>query len=1151
MEFHISRQARQKYRFDESIFSSNGNVIFANFHAGRVFAQNINRVRDAAHHPELAVSAGQVNAMALIDEILHYVVSLYRNQRFSQVHGKALEQLEKKVGRRSMQKTLARFNQLFPPVLVYQGKQSEADYLKGTSDGLSHRGTTVEEILLLWLANQNPAFQPYLEFFDDDELTSSSEYQKVISGLKEFFSNSPTFGPDDQDLVEMLRAPAIAVPNSLEGQLEYIRDRWGYLLSHYLMKLLGSLDMISEEHKFGGLGPGIIQVPLYDRESDLERFSQDSEWMPRLVMMAKNIYVWMAQLSRQFNRPIKQLDQVPDEALDQLSRWGFTGLWLIGLWERSRASATIKQLCGNPEAIASAYSLADYRIADELGGEAALENLRQRAVQRGIRLASDMVPNHMGIDSNWVVEHPDWFLGLDYSPFPAYSFEGVDLSSDKRCRIQLEDHYYNHSDAAVVFRRHDSHDGSDRYIYHGNDGTSMPWNDTAQLNYLKPEVREAVIQTILHVARQFPIIRFDAAMTLTKRHYQRLWFPQPGTGASIPSRSEFGMTADQFNQAMPEEFWREVVERVAQEAPDTLLLAEAFWLMEGYFVRNLGMHRVYNSAFMNLLRDEENGKYRQVMKNTLEFDPQILKRFVNFMNNPDERTAVDQFGKGGKYFAICLMMVTMPGLPMFGHGQVEGFTEKYGMEFKRDYWNEQPDKGFVQHHEDIIFPLLRKRHLFADVENFRLYDFFLHGGHVNENVFAYSNRSGDERSLVVVHNRFADTHGWVRTSCTFLDKDAGSLKQQSLGEGLGLRSAQNLFVIFRDSLTGLEYIRESRTLLEKGMELDLGGYQAYVFMDFREVSDDREHSWRRIYDHLNGAGSYNLDKLRLEIPVMQVLRPWREIANPGYLGWLLQNRNVQCQSKVADQLTNEASHKYEQFLAGVQAHTGQNLPVKSLNAGMLERFCAVFQLPRVDARLTPSQRNAILAASDFVTRNFSDDRWMILFIWIFLADFSGRQTLLPGSDENVFFDQWRLAVVVDDCLRHMGQSEWNAARLVKIIRLIFRLQKMIANSQGQNLDVILENLIKDDLFSDLMGINKFEGITWINQEGFEELLWWLVVLDILPELSTREKITDLKVEQLVKKYKRLDQILLAEKRSEFKLDGLLKALKGIRWESQA
>ncbi len=63
------------------------------------------------------------------------------------------------------------------------------------------------------------------------------------------------------------------------------------------------------------------------------------------------------------------LDQVPDEELDRLARAGFTALWLIGVWERSPASREIKRRMGNPEAEASAYSLFDYVIAGELGGE--------------------------------------------------------------------------------------------------------------------------------------------------------------------------------------------------------------------------------------------------------------------------------------------------------------------------------------------------------------------------------------------------------------------------------------------------------------------------------------------------------------------------------------------------------------------------------------------------------------------------------------------------------------------------------------------------------------------------------------------------------------------------------------------------------------
>ena len=112
---------------------------------------------------------------------------------------------------------------------------------------------------------------------------------------------------------------------------------------------------------------------------------------------------------------------------------------------------------------------------------------------------------------------------------------------------------------------------------------------------------------------------------------------------------------------MPAEFWREVVDRVAAEVPGTLLLAEAFWLLEGYFVRTLGMHRVYNSAFMHMLRDEDGAGYRKVIKETIEFDPEILKRYVNFMSNPDEKTALEQFGKGDKYFGVATVLATLPG----------------------------------------------------------------------------------------------------------------------------------------------------------------------------------------------------------------------------------------------------------------------------------------------------------------------------------------------------------------------------------------------------------------------------------------------------------------------------------------------------------
>jgi hypothetical protein len=261
------------------------------------------------------------------------------------------------------------------------------------------------------------------------------------------------------------------------------------------------------------------------------------------------------------------------------------------------------------------------------------------------------------------------------------------------------------------------------------------------------------------------------------------------------------------------------------------------------------MHRVYNSAFMHMMRDEDNAKYRLAIKNTLEFDPQILKRYVNFMNNPDEKTAIEQFGNGDKYFGVATVLSTLPGLPMYGHGQVEGLHEKYGMEFRKPKWDEVPDAGLIAGHEWKIFPVLHRRYLFADVENFLLYDFYGADGGVDENVFAYSNVYNDERGIVIYHNRFADTRGWIKISAAYLDKNMGDLRQKSLAEGLGLPFEG--YVIFKDYVTHLEYIHSCDELWQKGLYVDLHAYQHHVFMDWRFVDDEK---WNEIHVALNGAG---------------------------------------------------------------------------------------------------------------------------------------------------------------------------------------------------------------------------------------------------------------------------------------------------------
>ncbi|HEV7809570.1 MAG TPA: hypothetical protein VGO64_03135, partial [Candidatus Limnocylindrales bacterium] len=388
------------------------------------------------------------------------------------------------------------------------------------------------------------------------------------------------------------------------------------------------------------------------------------------------------------------------------------------------------------------------------------------------------------------------------------------------------------------------------------------WNDTAQLDFLKADVREVVIRTILDVARRFPVIRFDAAMVLAKKHVERLWYPEPGAGGAIPSRAEHAIPKAEFDRLMPNEFWREVVDRVAAEAPDTLLLAEAFWLLEGYFVRTLGMHRVYNSAFMHMIRDEDNAGYRKVIRDTVEFDPAILGRYVNFLTNPDEETAIEQFGTGDKYFGAATLLATLPGLPMIGHGQLEGFTEKYGMEFQRARLDERPNEGLAAWFDAQIVPLLRERARYAGSADFRLYDVVADGGGLLEDVFAYSNGRGDQRSLVVYLNHFGATAGWIRDSVAFADKHEDGSKttrRESLAEALRLGGGDDGWLRLRDRRGSRETVRSVGEIRSRGLFVELDAYGCIVIDELREVASTADEPWDELARQLGGRWVPSLD----------------------------------------------------------------------------------------------------------------------------------------------------------------------------------------------------------------------------------------------------------------------------------------------------
>jgi len=1156
-ELHIAGSVRKKYETDDLLFSIRGNLVFVDFNAVRKLAHQLNRHRTPKNH----IYPGELNAAGLLDEIFHFLLRRYEEEVDPEVFEKAAGWMLERLGRKELQDLMLDFTEKFPPQAVHQGKMSAADYLAGHTDGRPNILIAMEEALMLYLNNFNPANKKLKELFDLNYLKNTRIFEKYIRELDDFFKEQPFFGPDNQDVFTFLKAPIMDSPDDLNAQLDFIQKKWGKVISEkFILRILRGKDLMKEDVRLGepGGGPPPTRAPRYkgtmegeglllgksgfdyikDSARDYEeheQFTPDTHWMPNVVMLAKNAYVWLDQLSKKYQRLIRRLDQIPDEELDMLANWNFNGLWLIGIWERSRASKRIKHIMGNIDAVASAYSLYDYEIAADLGGEQAYHNLNERARARGIRLASDMVPNHTGVYSKWVVENPDYFIQTRTPPFPSYSFSGENLSQHPDIEIRIEDGYYSKTDAAVVFQRIDKRFNDVRYIYHGNDGTAMPWNDTAQLDMLRHEVRQAVIEKIFDVARRFSIIRFDAAMTLAKKHFSRLWYPRPGSGGDIPSRADYAMTQKQFDELFPVEFWREVVDRINREMPETLLLAEAFWFMEGYFVRTLGMHRVYNSAFMHMLKNEENEKYRDLITNTLEFEPEILKRYVNFMSNPDEETAIQQFGTGDKYFGVCVLMVTLPGLPMFAHGQIEGYTEKYGMEYQRAYYNETPEQWLIDKHHREIVPLMKKRALFSEVAFFNIFDFINEHGHINENVFAFTNRHGSERALVLFNNRYEQASGKIYHSAPKLSGREGSKETVSvtLAEALSLKNSEDIFYIFREHVSGLQHIRTGKEIYENGFHWNLKGFEYRIFLDFREVPLPGEEL-KKLYHHLGGRPVEDAEKALHQLKLEKIHAAFMEIFHEDTIRLIIDGMVKRGLEEAHKPEFSAVRKRFDELIRQIALKYGtdeQNKPVTKEFTESLHSIEKAFKyLDRKNDLTKPFAFKAEVKTPEdlLVIGQNSAYRENAILLLAFYTLRALKRLTPKKKESHTFLKELMLQWPLEELLKKTGRGDQDISLdiillevLLKFDQSIFDFSGLPKNAPGQSRQnsglppallkkkaALLLKILEDQQVRDFLGVNLYQGILYYSKERFEELNLWLFSISFFDYFNPGHKIPD-------------------------------------------
>jgi glycosidase len=334
---------------------------------------------------------------------------------------------------------------------------------------------------------------------------------------------------------------------------------------------------------------------------------------------------WLAELG------VRTLDAIAEDTLAELAGRGVTHLWLMGVWPigpRSREQAvthpglrasydlalpgwTDADIRGSP------YAIADYRIAAELGGDAALSALRARLHRHGIGVILDFVPNHTGLDHGWLAAHPERFVAAPHA-FP------------------------------------DSFGNGPRFVAHGKDPYFPGWTDTAQLDYRRAETRAAMRDVLASIAERCDGVRCDMAMLELSDVFARTWQHVP------VDREGAGVAADAG------EFWSDAISGVRRAHGAFTFLAEAYWGLEGRLCE-LGFDHAYDKQLYDLVVHD---RPWEIQPHLLGLGPHTARR-AHFLENHDEPRAASAIAPD-LHRAAALLTLGLPGMRFLHHGQLAG-----------------------------------------------------------------------------------------------------------------------------------------------------------------------------------------------------------------------------------------------------------------------------------------------------------------------------------------------------------------------------------------------------------------------------------------------------------------------------------------------
>lgn len=350
-----------------------------------------------------------------------------------------------------------------------------------------------------------------------------------------------------------------------------------------------------------------------------------------------NTATFLSELSERFNQSIT-LNSVPADVWDEIAALRIDTVWLMGVWKRSEFARDMARLqpwihdalpdATDSDVLGSAYSIADYHVDEQFGGDDGLAVARTQLANRGIKLILDFVPNHVAVDHWWTRDHPDYFLsGTDR-----------ELASMPSDFVAVGDHIFAN----------------------GKDPHFVPWSDVLQLNVFSEAVRLEIVQTLERISTICDGVRCDMAMLLINEVFAKTWGHRAG-------------------KRPHQEFWPTIIQPVKAQRPDFLFIAEVYWDKEQQLI-NEGFDYCYDKKLYDHLVEGNSTDVHRHISHTARYGDHLL----HFIENHDEDRAA-QTMPWDRHRAAAVIMATLPGASLYHDGQFEGYRRRVPVQLGRRY----------------------------------------------------------------------------------------------------------------------------------------------------------------------------------------------------------------------------------------------------------------------------------------------------------------------------------------------------------------------------------------------------------------------------------------------------------------------------------